>query len=110
LGRISHFQRLAMATRDLGLSRREIPNWIADVVHGFDGRIEWPNGAPFVVTDEAIDAAFNDNGSFRWISDFIAFALVPPRQRPQARVIERLRLIDLAFRIAHPERAAWIAK
>jgi hypothetical protein len=110
LCRRSHFQRLSMATRALGISRREIPNWMADVIFGFRGRIMWPDGKVFEVGDEDIDAAFNDDGSFRWLSDFLHFASVNPKQKPQERVIVRLRLIDLAFRIAYPERAAWIAK
>ena len=32
------------------------------------------------------------------------------RRSPQFRSLYRLRLIDLAFRIAYPERAAYIAK
>jgi hypothetical protein len=32
------------------------------------------------------------------------------RQSPQFRTLHRLRLIDLAFRIAYPDRAAFIAK
>jgi len=110
LSRRSHVQRLAVASRALGLSRREFPNWMADVIFGFEGEIDWPNGDVFDVEDEDIDAAFNDDGSFRWLSDFLAFADLEPRQRPQWRILERLRLIDLAFRIAYPDRAKWIAK
>jgi len=110
LTRKSHVQRLAMATRALELPRRAIPDWIADHVFGFEGVIVWPDGAPFVVSDTAIDEAFNDDGSFRWLSDFLRFADTEPRQRPQARVLARLRLIDLAFRIVHPDRARLIGR
>lgn len=64
----------------------------------------------FEVSDTAIDEAFNDDGSFRWLSDFLRFAEMEPRQRPQARVLDRLRLIDLALRIAKPERARLIGR
>ena len=60
--------------------------------------------------DETIDLAFGDDGSFRWLSDFLSFASEPPKQKPQRRVLTRLRLIDLAFRIEHPKRAELIAK
>ncbi|MEM7777758.1 MAG: hypothetical protein AAF732_19380 [Pseudomonadota bacterium] len=109
LCRKSHFQRLAIATRALEYTRREIPNVMADVIFGFDGKILRPDGRSFAIADDAIDLAFNDDGSFRWLSDFLRFAVEPPKQRPQERLIERLRLIDLAFRIACPERAKWIA-
>jgi len=108
LRRLSHFQRLAIATAALPVSRRQLPNLIADTLYNFNGKIVWPNGTPYVLPD--IDAAFGDDGSFRWVSDFIRFAEEPPRQHPQRRVIERLRLIDLYFRIAHPERARLIAE
>lgn len=110
LSRRSHFQRLATATRALGISRREIPNWIADTIYGFRGRITWPGGKPFDIDDEDIDEAFNDDGSFRWLSTFMYFAEYDPRQKPQQRILKRLRLIDLAFRISNPVRAGFIAK
>lgn len=108
--RRSYFQRLAIATKALELPRREIPNWIADVIYSYEGSIVWPNGDKFVVGDEDIDAAFNDDGSFRWLSDFLRFAETPPRQAPQLRVLSRLRLIDLALRIAHPSWARHIGR
>jgi len=108
--RRSYFQRLAIATKALELPRREIPNWVADVIYSHEGSIVWPNGDRFVIDDEDIDAAFNDDGSFRWLSDFLRFAEIPPRQAPQLRVLSRLRLIDLAMRIAHPSWAGHIRR
>ncbi len=110
LCRVSHFQRLAMGSKALDIPRRAFPNWLADVIFGCDGQIVWGSGERFVILDTAIDDAFNNDGSFRWLSDFLDFAETPPRQRPQERVLCRLRLIDLAFRIAYPERARWIAQ
>jgi len=110
LSRKSHVQRLAMATRALELPRRAIPDWIADQVFGFEGAIVWPDGRAFDLTDTSIDEAFNDDGSFRWLSDFLRFAESEPRQRPQVRVLARLRLIDLAFRIDKPKQARLIGR
>lgn len=110
LSRRSHFQRLATATRALCIARREIPNWMADTIYGFRGRITWPDGRPFEIDDEDIDLAFNDDGSFRWLSAFMYFSEYDPKQKPQVRVLRRLRLIDLAFRISNPARAGFIAK
>jgi len=108
--RRAYFQRLAIATKALELPRREVPNWIADVIYSYEGSIVWPNGDRFTVGDEDIDAAFNDDGSFRWLSDFLRFAEAPPRQAPQLRVLSRLRLIDLALRIARPDWAGHIGR
>lgn len=109
LQRTSYFQRLAIATAALGVSRREIPNILADAIYGFEGTIYWPDGRIYEPSDTAVDDAFGDD-DFRWLSDFIRFADQEPRQRPQRRVLMRLRLIDLYFRIKYPERARLIAQ
>ena len=106
--RHSHFQRLAIATAALEFSRRKLIDEIADVLYEFEGELVWPDGRPFDLPD--IDEAFGGDGSFRWLSDFIRFAARPVHQLPQRRVIARLRLIDLYFRIKHPERAQLIAE
>jgi len=109
LRRRSYFRRLAMATKallaELALSRREMPDWIADTIYAYRGEVVWPEGRPFNVSDTDIDDAFNNDGSFRWLSGFIRFADAAPRQAPQSRILDRLRLIDLAFRIARPDIA-----
>jgi len=109
LERKSHFRRLGIATAALNVSRRELPNLFTDTIYGCRRPIVWGSGAPFCLADEAIDDAFNNDESFRWLSDFMRFVEVEPKQRPQRRVLARLRIIDLYFRIAHPERAKWIA-
>lgn len=106
--RFSHFHRLAIATAALEFSRRKLIDEISDVLYDFEGKLVWPDGTSFELPD--IDDAFGADGSFRWLSDFIRFAEHPPHQVPQRRVIMRLRLIDLYFRIKHPERARLIAE
>ncbi len=109
LGRKSQVQRLAIAAKAEDLPRREWPNAIVDAIYGFEGTIYYADGRKFEPTDTEIDDTFNDP-EFRWISDFLSFAVMEPRQRPQRRVIARLRLIDLYFRIKYPERARLIAE
>ena len=109
LGRISHVARLAIAAVAEGISRRKWADVIADEVYGFEGTIYYADGRKFEPTDTEVDDTFADP-DFRWISDFLSFADVPPRQRPQRRMFARLRLIDLYFRIKHPERARLIAE
>lgn len=107
LSRKSYFRRLAIASAalkaELDLSRRDFPDWMAGVIYGYEGKILWRHGGVFVIPDTAIDDVFNNDGSFRWLSDFFRFAEKTPKQRPQYGVIARLRLIDLAFRIARPD-------
>jgi hypothetical protein len=94
---------LALATdmQKLNLSRRQIPDWMADRIYGFEGEILDENDQPFELDDEAIDLAFNNDGSFRWLSDFFRVTKEPPRQRAQRRIHERLKLIYLALCIEY---------
>lgn len=55
LSRIWYFRRMAIATRALDLSRREIPNWMADVIFNYQGPILWPDGRVFKISATAID-------------------------------------------------------
>ncbi|MBI1265695.1 MAG: hypothetical protein GC187_13310 [Alphaproteobacteria bacterium] len=107
--RQSSLQRLAMAIGGLGKSRRDIPNWMADAIYGFDGDIRTADGRSVCLCGVDIDAAFNDDGSFRWLSDFLKFASRPPRQAAQRRVLVRLRLLLLALLIDRPEIAQHVA-
>lgn len=77
-------------------SRRSIPDWIAKNIYREDVRIFSSSGAEFDFDCDAIDTAFNEDGSFRWISDFVKFATKAPRQKLQDRVLERIRLIEAA--------------
>ena len=109
LGRKSQVRRLAISLKAEGISRRELANKIADAIYEFEGTIYYADGRKFEPTDTEIDDTFADP-DFRWISDFLKFADIEPRQRPQRRILARLRLIDLYFRIKHPERARLIAE
>lgn len=103
-------QRLAMAIQSLSLSRRQIPDWMADTIYRFEGTIRLSDGSRFCMCRVDIDAAFNDDGSFRWLSDFLRFANAPPRQAPQRRVLKRLQLLLLALMIARPEIAQHVLR
>jgi hypothetical protein len=103
--RQASIQRLAIAIKSLGLPRREIPNWMADAIYQFEGEIRFPNGVRACQCKIDIDAAFNDDGSFRWLSDFLRFATRQPRQAAQKRTLDRLRLLLLALMINKPDLA-----
>ncbi|HST36731.1 MAG TPA: hypothetical protein VLK25_08905 [Allosphingosinicella sp.] len=74
---------------------------MADRIYGFEGEILDEDGRVFELDDEAIDHAFNNDGSFRWLSDFFRVTKEPPRQRAQRRVLQRLKLIYLALCIEY---------
>lgn len=93
---IDFLQRLAQFYASLDKSRRTIPDWIADQLSIYTGAIHAGPSIEFVPDDNAVDAAFNDDRSFRWLSDFLKYASSTPRQRAQARIIDRLRIMTIA--------------
>lgn len=111
LSNLVYYRRLATAMASLmlnrPLSRRKFADYMATTIFGFlgnDGIVCDRNVKPIVIRDTAIDDAFKDDGSFRWLSDFVKRG-VDPKQRPPASTLVRLRIIDLTFRIAMPEIA-----
>lgn len=104
LSQKSFVRRLALALKASKLSRRKTLDWMADVIFlQHDTLIIWPDGRIFDVSDTDIDDLFGVDG--RWLSEFIKLADTDLKQRPQKRVLARLRLLDLAFKIARPETA-----
>jgi hypothetical protein len=105
LRRPATVHRLAIAVRGLSVSRRSVPDFILDAILAADRPIRNADGSTFHRCSVDVDAAFNDDGSFRWVSDFLSFAETAPKQRAQARTILRLRLIYLAVAIQFPKIA-----
>lgn len=105
----SYFRRLAIATASLNLSRRKIPDWMADALYR-DDIIFIDHGRRIIIQDEAVEMAFNNELGFRWLSDFVAFADTPMLQNPQKRLAERLRLLATAFWVDKPTIARHFAR
>ncbi len=101
----SYYWRLAVATANLGMSRRKLADEIVEAIFFYEGEILWPDGTPFDPDDTFFDDLFGNDGGFRWLSSFMALKTTPPKRAPQARVLERLRMIDLFFKIKHPSIA-----
>ncbi len=127
-------RRMAMVVANTELARRPFVDCCADLVYGFAsqasvvaseqrdealnkgdlrdlqsqfGGFFWEDGRPYNVPD--VDEVFGEP-SFKWVSDFKKFAFVESRQRPQKRVIERLRLIYLAIEVWNPVIARHILR
>lgn len=94
-----YLHQLASFYRGLEQPRREIPNWIADTLADWEGGISYFEHHDFTPDDEAIDRAFNYEGSFRWISDFVKFSEEKPKQNAQYRIMDRLFIMSAAAAI-----------
>lgn len=95
---------LKAAVRALALPRRHWRDTLADLIRDHSDEIRTADGDPFEPPE--VDDCFPKDDGQRWISNFEK----PPKDgklpRLQNRVLERVRLIDLYFRINHPELAA----
>jgi hypothetical protein len=107
LARPSRVRRLAMAYRARELPRRKILNFVAEHLYQYDGAIVHEGRDTVINSQVDIDDIFgtDDDPSERWLGSFLAFAVSPPRQYAQNRVIIRLSVLWLALAIHNPVQA-----
>jgi len=90
-------QQIGLGLKSLNIPRRDIPNWIADMIYQEDIECRYPCGKIYDLNDTLIDEVFPDIEHCRWMSDIIAYHRRLPKQRPQERILPRLRLLELAL-------------
>lgn len=90
-------RRIAALLASLDIPRRSIPDWIADTLYEYGGKVSHASGAGFDVHAVDVDEAFGNEGSFRWVSDFLKLKDQSWKQSPQKRVLARIRLIVLCL-------------
>jgi len=60
-------RRIAALLASLDIPRRSIPDWIADTLYEYGGKVSHASGAHFDVHAVDVDDAFGNEGSFRWV-------------------------------------------
>lgn len=93
---------LSALLRSLGLPRRKVFDWLADVVFGWiadGGVILDGEGREIQITPDLIDEAHGEDGSCKWISDVQRRSPDAPRRRSRSAMLIRLQLYDAASRI-----------
>lgn len=95
----SYQKRIWLAARNMDISRREWPNVIADAIYNFDGDIMVGNGMRWPIPD--VDNVLGDP---RWFSYYFEEDEEGGPSR-NVRLLERIRLIDLFFKIKYPKIA-----
>ncbi len=98
-----YYLRLWLAARNVACSRRGWLNEIADTLRDYDGTIWAPNGEVYVVP--LVDDVFGDDADMRWMSDYLRSCPDGEQPRRVSSRPSRVRLIDLYFKIRHPEVA-----
>tara|TARA_R110002110_G_scaffold170753_3_gene372912 strand:- start:880 stop:1263 length:384 start_codon:yes stop_codon:yes gene_type:complete len=99
-----YYQRLWLAVRNQPLHRREWLDELSDTFRDSDPRValQMRSGEPFELPE--IDDVFPDM-DMRWLSDYLRAD--PSGQKPKIRSpkLDRLRLLDLYYRVKHPSIA-----
>lgn len=103
-------RRLAMVYRAKGLARRNVIDFVADHLFLYEGSVVHEGRNVFFYDD--LDEIFGaeSDPSQRWMGDFLAFAVEPPRQKAQRRIAERLLLLWAALAVHNREQAAHVLR
>jgi hypothetical protein len=98
-----YYRRLWLATRNVEISRRDWLDELADTFRDFQGTIERPNGEAYELP--LVDDVFGDDEEMRWLGYYLKPDTSGLYPRSKSRKVERLQLLDLYFRIKHPNVA-----
>jgi len=106
----SSVRRLAMAYRSMNLPRRKVIDFVAGHLFLHENGV-LHHGA-HVCFEGDLDDIFGmeRDPSGRWMGDFLNFAVEPPRQQAQQRVLERLTLLWTALAIHSPAQAEHVIR
>lgn len=101
----SYYRRLWIAARNLSIPRRGWLDKIAACFCDFQGDIVLSDGKPYDIP--FVDDVFGDDQDMRWLSYYLSADKTGKLPRMISRKIERVQVIDLYFRIKHPQIAEY---
>ena len=106
--RESYYRRLWIATKNISIPRRDWLDEIADTFRDFEGRVlEYPGKAFYT---PLVDDIFGNDPDMRWLSYYLKSAYNKNLPQSKSRKIERLQMLDLYFKIKHPDIARHFGK
>lgn len=97
----SYYRRLWMATRSISIPRRRWLDEIADTFRDFDGTVVKRSGNPFSIP--MVDDIFGNDPDMRWFGYYLKANHRGSLPKSKSRKLERLQVLDLYFRIKHPD-------
>lgn len=98
-----YYRRLWLATKNIKIVRRDWLDEIADAIRDYDGVILNESGHDFEIGD--IDEIFGDDPDLRWMGFYLQPDLSGENPKSHSRKFERLQLLDIYFKIRHPQIA-----
>lgn len=103
---IECFSGVAFAVASMGVSREAFIDWATTQLYNERYVFYSSDGVKrFYVGDTDIYKAFNDDCSFRWLTDLVEYANRPLLQKPHQTHLLRLQLIILALMVGRPDLA-----
>jgi hypothetical protein len=98
-----YYLRVWLAARNLPIGRRRWLDEIADTFRDYRGIIWAPDGKVYEVP--LVDDIFGDDADMRWMSDYLRPDMTGNAPHQFTLRLDRVRLIDLYFKIRCPEIA-----
>jgi len=99
-----YYRRLWLAVRNADIPRRGWLDAIADALRDFDGEILKESGEPYAIP--LVDDVFGDDPDLRWLGYYLRADQTGKLPLSMSRKLERLRILDLYFRIISPNGVA----
>lgn len=99
----SYYRRLWMATKNISIPRRDWLDEIADTFRDFEGKVLERSGKAFYTP--LVDDTFGNDPDMRWMGYYLKSAHNKNLPQSKSRKIERLQMLDLYFKIKHPDIA-----
>ena len=96
-----YYRRLWMAVRNISIPRRAWLDELSNTFRDFQGNAIHRSGLPYALP--LVDEVFGDDYDMRWLGYYLQPDSNDNYPKSQSRKMERLRLLDLYFRIRHPE-------
>lgn len=101
---VAYVEVLALGLISLGLSRRKVLDWLAELIFGWleeGGIVIDELGNELAFTDETIDDVHGKDATLRVISSIIDYGRGKPRRRkPRVSTLSLMQVYDTAFKIA----------
>jgi hypothetical protein len=99
----SYYWRLWITVKNLPIPRRNWLDEIADTLRDFEGVVIERTGEPFPLP--LVDDIFGHDPDMRWLGYFLKSDHSGVFPHSKSRKLKRLQLLDVYFRIKHPDIA-----
>ena len=99
-----YYRRMWMAVKNVDIGgRRKWLDELAACFRDYECEIVYPSGQPFPLGD--IDEIFGDDPDVRWLGYYLRSDPTGTQPKAMSRKLERIRILDLYFRVKYEKIA-----